>query len=431
MNNMSNLEAKFKETGIGPIPEEWNVLSLEEAVDFNPRRSIKKGQLVKFVAMTEIDPFTKKIKSFSEKPFSGGTKFKNGDTLMARITPCLENGKIAYVDFLQNEEVAGGSTEYIVLSGKKGVSDPSYVYYLTISPEIRQAAITAMTGTTGRQRVENDKLASKLIALPPLQEQERIASILSSLDDKIELNRQMNATLEKIASTLFKHWFVDFEFPDKNGKPYKSSGGKMVESELGEIPEGWRVGKMSDLIRVESGFPFSSGMFDDTGEYGLVTIKNVQNGIFVSECTDHLANFPFKMPEYCKLESGDILISLTGNVGRVCIVNGDGFVLNQRVAKLAPVEESNRAFVYVYSRRSEFQNDLINISRGTAQQNLSPVEMKNLETVIPGVNVLALFGEVTGSIFEMIVENLNHIKALSEIRDSLLPRLMNGKIRAR
>lgn len=405
---MSNNEIKFKETNDQLATKGWNILSIAEAVDFNPKREIKKGSNVKFVAMTEVEVFNKKINSHTIRGFLGGSKFKNGDTLMARITPCLENGKTAFVDFLEDGETAAGSTEFIVLSGKDKVSDSNFVYYLTISPEIREVAIKAMTGTSGRQRVENDKFANHLVSLPPINEQKLIAEILSSLDDKIELNRKINANLEKLASSLFKKWFVDY------GE---------------ELPVDWKIQKVSDLIKIESGFPFNSSMFDKLGKYKLVTIKNVQDGFFVQDCTNSISKTPLKMPPHCLLKDGDILLSLTGNVGRICLVNGKDYLLNQRVANLIPINENNRAFTYFLFRQKDFQNTLIGISQGTAQQNLSPIETKSLEIVIPSSEILEKFSKVANPIFEMLVDNFNEISNLSALRDSLLPRLMSGKIR--
>ncbi|MDD3940619.1 MAG: restriction endonuclease subunit S, partial [Candidatus Pacebacteria bacterium] len=240
-NCIKNIESK-KEN----FPKEWRFFPLAKAIDFNPKRELEKGRHSKFISMADVQVFTKKISTFSVKKFSSGKKFKNGDTIMARITPCLENGKTSFIDFLGEGEIAAGSTEFIVLSGKKDVSDSNFVYYLSISPSIRSMAIKTMTGTSGRQRVDNEKFANLIIALPSIIEQKQIAEILSSLDDKIELNRKINSNLEKIASLLFKQWFVDFEFPNNNGESYKSSGGKMIDSELGEIPEGWKISKIGD-----------------------------------------------------------------------------------------------------------------------------------------------------------------------------------------
>src|SRR3990167_1625155 len=198
--------------------------------------------------MIDIEPFKRKISNFSIKEFKGGSKFRNKDTLFARITPCLENGKTAFVDILYNGEIGFGSTEFIVLSAKEEKTDSYFVYYLSRSPEIRKVAIKSMTGTSGRQRVENEVFDTIIINLPPVSEQSSIAKILSDLDSKIELNQQMNKTLESIGHAIFKHWFVDFEFPNEKGKPYKSSDGKMANSEFGQIPNGWKIGELQDLV---------------------------------------------------------------------------------------------------------------------------------------------------------------------------------------
>jgi type I restriction enzyme S subunit len=170
-------------------------------------------------------------------------------------------------------------------------------------------------------------------------------------------------------------------------------------------------------------------MFDESGKYKLVTIKNVQDGHFVSECTDSLSVTPKKMPDHCHLKDGDILLSLTGNVGRVCIVTGENYLLNQRVAVLNPIGEQNRAFTYLLFRQKDFQNTLMGISRGTAQQNLSPIETKSLEIIIPSDSVLNDFSRVANPIFDMLVSNIKQNSNFTALRDSLLPRLMNGKIR--
>jgi len=234
-------QIEVKQTEIGVIPEDWDVKVFSDVISINPKRELKKGTETKFVSMADIKEFDKKIQGYTIRKFSGGSKFVNGDTLMARITPCLENGKTVLVDILDEMEVACGSTEFIVLSAEAGKTVPHFVYYIATSPEIRRAAIKSMTGTSGRQRVENEVFEKMKISLPPLEEQRAIAYILSSLDDKIALNRSMNSTLEAIRLALFRRWFVDFEFPNEEGKPYRSSGGEMVETKLGEVEgvEGW------------------------------------------------------------------------------------------------------------------------------------------------------------------------------------------------
>lgn len=422
-------QAKFKQIETGKIPEDWEELILSKVVDINPQRFFNKGVSAKCVSMSDLKEFTKKITDYNVRKYKGGSRFQNNDTLMARITPCLENGKTAFVDFLDTDEIGFGSTEFMILSAKDGKTIPQYVYYLATSPEIRRQAIKSMTGTSGRQRVDYEAFRNITVRLPSIPEQRTIAKILSDLDEKIELNHQMNKTLESVAQAIFKHWFIDFEFPNEEGKPYKSNGGKMANSELGEIPMGWRIGAIKDIVNIQSGFAFKSSCFNDEGQYGLVTIKNVQDGCFVTKCDNRLSETPSEMPKYCFLQNGDIILSLTGNVGRVCLVNGKNYLLNQRVAKLEPRLGDDKAFVYCLFRQPSFKKTLQNIARGTAQSNLSPVETSDLSILVPKSIILGLFEGICGAIVDMAVANNNTAQRLVQIRDSLLPKLLSGKIR--
>ena len=147
------------------------------------------------IAMDKLQPFIKKIPSMERAEFFGGSKFCNGDTIMSRITPCLENGKTAFVDILEKDEVAFGSTEFIVLRAKKGISDPQFIYYFAISPFFRNVAIKSMVGSSGRQRVQQSVLEELTLKVPPLPEQEKIGSILCTIDEKIALNNAINDNL--------------------------------------------------------------------------------------------------------------------------------------------------------------------------------------------------------------------------------------------
>jgi len=413
------------------IPNGWRMTTLREIADINPAESLKIGSIAKYIPMEAIDSFTRKISKYTEKKFAGGMKFRNGDTLLARITPCLENGKTSYVSILDDNEVGFGSTEYIVIREIPGVSDKMFLYYLSVSPRFRELAIKSMTGTSGRQRVQTDQLVNKPLLLPPLPEQRAIAAVLSSFDDKIELLREQNKTLEATAQAIFREWFVNFNFPNEQGKPYKSSGGEMVDSELGEIPEGWRIGRIKDLVDILSGFAFSSSDFSQDGKYKLVTIKNVQDRYFDTETKDRLASFPVKMPDYCKLYTGDILLSLTGNVGRICLVNGDNFLLNQRVAKLKEKNPNDYSFTYLLFLQDSIFSLLQSTASGTAQQNLSPIQTKEIEIIIADRKILDQFGIVVNKLIQKINGNNSQIQTLSKLRDTLLPKLIKGEVRVK
>ena len=257
------------------------------------------------------------------------------------------------------------------------------------------------------------------IKLPPLSDQRRIASILSSLDRKIELNNKINADLEEMAQAIFKNWFVDFE-------PFKD--GKFVDSELGMIPEGWKVGTIGDIVEFQNGFTFSSKDFSENGEYKIITIKSVQDGCLVTEGSSKVTEYPTKMPAYCKLQSGDILLSLTGNVGRCCLVTETNLLLNQRVAKIKAKECYDNSFSYALFRLKETKELLISISRGTAQANLSPVEASKLPMVIPSEDARKSFSMISDSIMNKIISIHTENSRLSTLRDTLLPRLMSGEI---
>jgi len=168
---------------------------LTDVIEVNPKEILPKGSLAKKISMDKLQPFCRDIPEYEMVEYSGGVKFRNGDTIMARITPCLENGKTAMVSILQDNEVGFGSTEFIVFRAKPGVTDPDYVYYLVSSPAVREPAIKSMVGSSGRQRVQTDVVKGLDIIMPALSGQQRIARVLKTIDDKIALNTQINNNL--------------------------------------------------------------------------------------------------------------------------------------------------------------------------------------------------------------------------------------------
>ena len=186
---------------------EWERKKLCEITDFNPRESLSKGTIAKKISMDKLQPFCRDIPSYEFEAFSGGTKFRNGDTIMARITPCLENGKTAKVSVLDDNEVGFGSTEYIVFRAKEGM-DEDFLYYLVCSSIIREPAIKSMVGSSGRQRVQMDVVQNLEIQVPPIKEQRIIGKFLRNLDDKIQFNNKINKNLflpQKIKTILKKN----------------------------------------------------------------------------------------------------------------------------------------------------------------------------------------------------------------------------------
>jgi type I restriction enzyme S subunit len=177
------------------------MVRLADAVDFNPTERLAKGTFAKKVSMDKLVPFARDIPAWEVAPYGGGAKFRNGDTIMARITPCLENGKIAQVNILKDGEVGYGSTEFIVWRAKEGVTDRDFVYYLSQSPDIRDVAVKSMVGSSGRQRVQQAVLNNYTIDLPPLEDQIEIGKVLSALDARIAKNKAINNHLASTSAT--------------------------------------------------------------------------------------------------------------------------------------------------------------------------------------------------------------------------------------
>ena len=303
-----------------------------------------------------------------------------------------------------------------IVEDKDVVDRRFFYYYLKFATG---GFLGALNGSV-MVHITKSSMEKMIIRIPKkLDDQRRIASILSSLDRKIELNNKINADLEEMAQAIFKNWFVDFE-------PFKD--GKFVDSELGMIPEGWKVGNIGDIVEFQNGFAFSSKDFSEYGEYKIITIKSVQDGCLLSEGSSKISEYPTKMPAYCKLQSGDILLSLTGNVGRCCLVTEPHLLLNQRVAKIKAKESFDNSFSYALFRLKETKELLISISRGTAQANLSPVEASKLPMVIPSEDVRKKFSLFSDSIMDKIISIHIESSRLSLLRDTLLPRLMSGEI---
>jgi type I restriction enzyme S subunit len=400
--------------------EGWKMVELSDIIDFDPVESIPKNSIAKKIDMEKLLPFTRKVIGYTESEFKGGSKFRNGDTLFARITPCLENGKTAIVDILSNNEVGFGSTEFIVLRSRKDISDEKYVYYLSISNYVRNKAIKSMAGTSGRQRVQKNVLADIKIPCPPLTEQRAIADTLSCLDDMIQLNNRTNKVLEEMAQAIFKHWFVDFEFPNENGEPYKSSGGEMVDSELGEIPRGWDVGVLSDLADITMGQSPPGSSYNSSGE-GM---------IFFQGRTDFGHRFPsvrLYTTEPKRIASkGETLLSVRAPVGDInkaletcCIGRG----LSALESKLG-----YNSYIYYCLQGSVAILDIFN-AEGTVFGSITKKALSNIPIVISPEKQMKKFEFTVNEIDRIIENNFEENLIISSVRDTLLPKLMSGEIR--
>ena len=263
-------------------------------------------------------------------------------------------------------------------------------------------------------RIPLVKFPDFLIDLPPLVTQHRIADILSAYDNLIENNQKQIKLLEEATQRLYKEWFVDLRFP----------GYEDVEIVDG-VPEGWKKDTIDSRIELLNGYAFKSSEFNDDGKYKIITIKNVKDGQFDGDNVNRIINIPEKMPEHCKLVDGDILLSLTGNVGRVCIVHGENFLLNQRVAKL---RSNNMAYTYCLFRSKDMFDNMNNLTNGVAQQNLSPIRTGKINIVFPTDALIQMFEKTVNPMLNKITVLNKSILSLSQARDRLLPKLISGEI---
>ena len=344
-----------------------------------------------------------------------------GDIVFSRVGSIDRN---VYVD--KNHEGWMFSGRCIRVRADKNKVNPRYLSYYFKQNSFKKMMMNLAVGATMPSL--NTKIMNSIeLDLLPRENQDKIANILSAIDDKIQINNQINQELEAMAKTLYDYWFVQFDFPDQNGKPYKSSGGKMVYNpELKrEIPEGWGVTKLNEVVDLISGYPFSSNDYVTSGKYKLYTIKNVQDGYTVDKVDNYLDFLPSNMSDECQLRRGDLIMSLTGNVGRVGMVCEDDVLLNQRVLKLNPINKTHKSFIYSFFRSDVTKAHLENMSTGTSQKNLSPIDIGNMMIPFPSESLLSKFLDNLNMLENNLVEN----QQLTQLRDWLLPMLMNGQVK--
>ncbi len=244
----------------------WQELTFGNFAEIQPQVKLEKGTAYSFIGMADVLPHTKNVIPGSTRTWkgSGGSKFENGDIIFARITPCLEHGKTAKVSNLTDSK-GFGSTEFFVFRDREGISDPDYIYYLARSPVIREPAIKSLTGASGRQRAQKIVVENTSIRVPEIQEQRRIASILSTYDDLIENNQRRIQLLEQSAQLLYKEWFVHLRFP----------GHEHITITDG-VPEGWEKKPLGEIADITMGQSPKSIYYNEDGN-GLPFHQGVTN----------------------------------------------------------------------------------------------------------------------------------------------------------
>lgn len=346
---------------------------------------------------------TEYTQTYNEKGLSQSKLWDKG-TLCITIAANIADTAILGIDACFPDSIMG-------FKPYKGVSDVRYVKYLF---DILQKECQQISQGATQDNLSWEKLSTIKFTAPPFEIQEKIADILSNYDNLIENNQKQIKLLEEVAQRLYKEWFVDLHFP----------GYESITITDG-VPNGWNHNTVDSIVNLLSGYAFKSTTFDDSGDFKIVTIKNVQDGFFDGENVNRILEMPSKMPDYCVLQDGDILLSLTGNVGRVCLVNGENYLLNQRVAKL---DSKFKGYTYCLFRSKDMFDAMNNLANGAAQQNLSPIRTGNIEIPIPNDTLLADFEKIINPIIKRILILNKEISELKQARDRLLPKLMSGEI---
>lgn len=420
-------KTKFKQTEIGEIPR-WDTALLKDVAVVNEKTIDKEYPHVEieYIDIAAVDKGRiSEIKKLlrSEAPSRAQRIVRDKDILLSTVRPNLKH--FAFMKKANPNTIA--STGFAVISSKM-IDSRFLYYYLTTDRYTDYLSAIADAHTSTYPAFNPDILENSEIPFPPEKEQRAIAKILSDLDEKIELNRQMNKTLESIAQTIFKRWFVGFEFPDKNGMPYKSSGGRLVDSELGEIPEGWSCKEIADCGDVVCG---KTPPTADKENYGkdifFITIPDMRGQAFIIKTERKLSKQGASIQENKELPPLSICISCIATPGLVSITS-DFSHTNQQINSIICEKGVSPYFMYytMLDRSEEIKTMGLG---GTATLNLNTGNFSRIKVMIAEPVIMDSFHKLVTPLMETVLSNLKENISLCKIRDSLLPRLMSGRKR--
>lgn len=423
-------EAKtgFKQTVIGVMPEDWVLMEFGKLFKVPLRNGLTRptkvrGSGIKMVNMGELFAYDR-MRNVPMERVPVSNKEKNdyllcpGDLIFARQSLLLSGVGKCSIFLGDDEEV---TFEGHLIRVRLGESSSPMFYYYFFKSEKGKAIIQEFSEQVAASGIRGSDLARIPVPVPSFGEQQSIAKILSDFDSKIELNRQMGRTLESMASAIFKHWFVDFEFPNEEGKPYKSSGGEMVVSELGRIPENWRVGVIPDIADVIYGYPFDSKLFNEERGFPLVRIRDLPANNPSTFTTEDFG-------ERYVIRKGDVVAGMDGEFGTY-LWKGPDTLQNQRICKfIGKTREYSNAFIYfVVSKPLKV---IEGAKVGTTVIHLSKQDIDSVRIIIPPKEVLREYNILAIPLFAQMTIGGHENLVLEQSRDTLLPKLLSGKIRA-
>lgn len=360
-----------------------------DCITINPKISLKKGKIYPFIEMGNVSTYYRNPIDIEYKPFNSGVKFENGDTVIARITPCLQNGKRFYCKDIGS---GFGSTEYLVFRPKNETVDNLYLYYFMKTEFINQMMIKSMTGATGRQRVNNKIFNEIEVNFPSIDIQRKIGKILSAYDDLIENNQKQIKLLEEASQRLYKEWFVDLHFPDYENTPI-----------IDGVPEGWKIVKITELLDIKYGKDHKSLKNGEVPAYGSGGIMRKVNSV---------------------LYSGEsVLIPRKGSLNNILLVSGDFWTID---TMFYSVPKKENVIKYCYLALSQI--DMYSMNIGSAVPSMTTKILDGIKILLPSESVLLTFNQIVSKHFDMIKVLCKQNEKLKEARDRLLPKLISGEL---
>lgn len=382
------------------------------------------GGSIPWITPKDLTNYRKKYISNGERNITQEGLTNSSAKLIPRNSILLTSrAPIGYLAIAENDVTTNQGFKSIVVN--PDIADFNFVYYL-IKANVERIKGYG-TGTTFAE-VSATVVKNLKFNLPDLPTQTAIAEILSSLDDKIELNNKINHELENLAQTLFKQWFIDFEFPNENGEPYKSSGGEMVESELGEIPKVWEVKSLDEIANITIGRtpPRKEHQWftENSSDVKWISIKDMGNcGTYIMNTSEYLTEAAVAKFNVPIIQKNTVIISFKLTVGRISITT-ERMLSNEAIAHLNLFDENIKPeFIYLYLKQFDFDSLGSTSSIATAVNSKA---IKALNFIYPDANVLVNFQEQVSSIFEQILNTTKENQELTNLRDTLLPKLILG-----
>ena len=425
----------FKDTEIGRIPFEWDVRMIQDVAEVvsgaTPKTKVAEYWDGNIAWITPKD-----LSNHTERYIYRGDRMITDEGLKNSSAKLLPKGSVLFSSRAPIGYTAIAAQELCTNQGFKSmicnqqILDNNFMFYMM---NYKKNEIENIAGGSTFKEVSGKTVKEFKIPIPPLDEQKAIAKVLSDLDEKIETNNKINKKLEEMAQAIFKQWFVDFEFPNEDGKPYKSSGGEMVESELGMIPKGWSIEDLSNLMYFQEGPGIRNWQYVEENGIKFINIKCIKNNDLDISTANMISNEEAEGKySHFMIDERDIVMSCSGTLGKYAIVRKEHLplCLNTSVIRFKPLKDSKYySYIYSYLTSRVFYEKLITMACGSVQANFGPTHLKKIRMISPSVNIIKKYNNLVLSLINKISLTRSENDKLTNTRNTLLPKLMSGEIR--